>query len=83
MNIQIEIWKIFENDTLATYAFGDMELFSTRAKGKVVIFKKTGGIYLVEKIDKTTTEKEFNTFYLPRVKRSLQYHRKQTRPQFW
>ncbi len=76
MNIQIEIWKIFENDTLATYAFGDMELFSTRAKGKVVIFKKTGGIYLVEKIDKTTTEKEFNTFYLPRVKRSLQYHRK-------
>ncbi len=76
MSIQIEIWKIYENDTLATYAFGDMELFSSRAKGKVVIFKKTGGIYLVEKTDKTTTEKEFNTFYLPRVKRSLQYHRK-------
>ena len=76
MSIQIEIWKIFEDATLATYAFGDMELFSTKAKGKVVIFKKTGDIYLIEKTNKSTPEEEFQKLYLPRVKRSLQYHRK-------
>lgn len=75
MSIQIEIWKIFEDDTLATYAFGDMELFSTRAKGKVVIFKQTGDVHFIEKIDKTAPIKELQTLYLPKVKQSLQYHR--------
>lgn len=75
MNSHIEIWKIFEDDHLVTYAFGDMGLYKTRAKGKVVFFKKTSDIYLVETIDKSITRERYDTSYLPRLKQSLNIFR--------
>jgi hypothetical protein len=71
MAVNIEIWKIFEDDHLVTYAFGDMGLFASKSKGKVVILKKTGDIHLVEKTDKTLSKKQFDEVFAPRIWQSL------------
>jgi hypothetical protein len=71
MSANIEIWKIFEDDHLATYAFGDMGLFSSKAKGKVVVLKKTGEIFLVEKTDKTLSHQRFEDVFAPKIRHAL------------
>ncbi|MCU0597789.1 MAG: serine protease [Desulfobacterales bacterium] len=71
MSANIEIWKVFEDDHIATYAFGDMGVFVSKAKGKVVILKKTGVIYLVEKIDKTLSQKHFDEAFRPKIIQAL------------
>ncbi len=77
MSAHIEIWKIFEDDQLATYAFGDMGLFASKAKGKVVILKKTGDIFLVEKTDKTLSTRRFEDAFAPKIRHSLTGFHKQ------
>ncbi len=74
MSIHIEIWKVFEDEHLVTYAFGLYNLFRKKAKGKVIIIKETGDVNIVECIDKSVSEDAYYNFYLPRLKTVLTEH---------
>ena len=75
MSLHTEIWKIYEDDQLATYAFGPLKLFRKKYIGKVVIYKKTGDIHIVEHSDKSISKDKLKDFYLQRVKSVLNFHR--------
>lgn len=75
MSLHTEIWKIYEDDQLATYAFGPLRFFRTKYIGKAVIYKETGDVHIVEHSNKSVSKDKLIDFYLERVKSVLNYHR--------
>jgi len=75
MSLKIDMWKIYEDEVLATYVFGSWGLFRNKYIGKAVIFKDSGDVNLVECMDKSIDKEKFIDFYLSRVKMVLNHHR--------
>jgi uncharacterized protein YbaA (DUF1428 family) len=75
MSLHTEIWKIYEDHKLVTYAFGPLRLYRKKSIRKAVIFKETGDVHIVEHSDKSILEEKLRDFYFQRVKTGLNYHR--------
>jgi len=75
MSLHTEIWKIYEDDQLVTYAFGILKYFRKKYFGKAVIYKGTGAVHIVEHSDKSISKDKLKDFYLNRITSVLNYHR--------